>query len=142
MRQNRRKKVGLWAIALAISGTFFSFHWAWAETSLQISAQHASLTPTFGAYIFPNPVRLDQHPTMMVEPGASDKITARIYDSAGSQIFQTRVDDHNLTSLNTGLAYEVPVTASLKPGVYMGLLLGYQGDRITDRTTFRFSVVK
>lgn len=141
MRNFHRKESGLWAIALFISGILASFQFALAEIS-QLTSQHATLSSTFNGYVYPNPIRPFQHPVLVVEPGSSEKISAHIYDLSGSVVFQTRVDDHTLTSMNNALAYEVPVQADLKPGVYVGLLLGYQGDRINDRTTFRFSVVK
>lgn len=141
MRNNHRKESGLWAIALFISGILATYQLALADIAQQLS-QHASLSDHFSAFVYPNPVQARQQPTLVVQPGSAERISARIYDPAGTEIFQTRVDDHSLSASNQGLAYEIPVKNNLKPGVYMGLLLGYQGDRISERSTFRFSVVK
>ncbi len=141
MGKCRQVKLRMWAITLAVSG-FFSFITIGFANFSQSLMPHAQLNSSFSAFVFPNPIRTPIHPTLVVEPGTAEKITARIYDPAGILVFQTRVDDHALKTTANSSTYEVPLNVSLTPGVYVGLVLGYAGDSVSEKSIVRFSVVR
>jgi hypothetical protein len=93
-------------------------------------------------YVFPNPSRKGDTPTLHVEVGQADRITARIYDISGDLI-----TEFTLTSqpqvINGKSAYEQALDSSLfKSGVYVGVIIAEKGGKETIRKNFRFSILK
>lgn len=98
---------------------------------------------SFGeVFVFPNPTREGQIPTLHIEVRRSDEVTARIYDVSGDLVFETRINGEPIV-VDGNLAYEVPLNANLfKSGVYVGAVTAKREDKETIRKSFRFSVLK
>jgi hypothetical protein len=109
----------------------------------QVFSPILGLPFSFGdVYVFPNPSKKGDVPTLHIEVGAADKITARIYDIAGDLVFDGRVDDNHVV-VNGKPAYEYGMKpGQFKSGVYNGTVTAEKGGKDTIRKTFKFAVVK
>ncbi len=109
----------------------------------QVFGPIAGLPFSFGeVYVFPNPTTGGNIPTLHVEVGAADKVTARIYDITGDLVYEARIDENHVV-INGKPAYEHAMDGSrFKSGVYSGVVTAEKGGRETIRKKFKFSVVK
>jgi hypothetical protein len=109
----------------------------------QVYSPIAGLPFAFGeVYVFPNPSKSGDIPTLHVEVGAADKVTVRIYDISGDLVYQGRVDENQLL-VNGKPSYEHAMNSSkFKSGVYNGVVTAEKAGKDIIRKKFRFSVVK
>ncbi len=109
----------------------------------QIFAPIVSLPYSFGdVYVFPNPTKNGDIPTLHVEVGLSDNVTTRIYDVAGDLVYEKRIDD-KISLVNGKPSYEHAMDPSLfKSGVYVGVVTAEKAGKETIRKKYRFSVMK
>lgn len=93
-------------------------------------------------YVFPNPTKGGQVPTLHVEIGQADEVSTRIYDVAGDLVFEGRVDSKT-TVVNGKSAYEHALNPDLfKSGVYIGVVTATKAGKETVRKRYRFTIVK
>jgi hypothetical protein len=109
----------------------------------QVFSPIAGLPFSFGeVYVFPNPSKNGDVPTIHVEVGSADKVTARIYDSAGDLVFEKRIDENHVV-INGKPAYEYGMEPSqFKSGVYNGVVTAEKGGKETIRKKFKFTVIR
>jgi hypothetical protein len=121
--------------AIYVIPSFFGFY--------QVFAAANNLPFDFGEiYVYPNPTRGEQTPTLHVEVGAAEKITTRIYDVSGDVVYEGRIDNEPIL-VDGKLAYELPLDKKLfRSGVYIGVVTAQRSGRETIRRQYRFTVIK
>jgi hypothetical protein len=121
--------------AIYVIPSFFGYY--------QVFAAANNLPFAFGdVYVFPNPVRGKQVPTLHAEVGAAERVSTRIYDVAGDVVFEGRIDQAPIVTDGV-IAYELPLDPSIfRSGVYIGVVTAERSGRETIRRQYRFTVVK
>lgn len=121
--------------ALYVIPSFFGYYQVFAEAN--------NLPFSFGdVYVYPNPTRKGQTPTLHVSVGAAENVSTRIYDVSGDIVFQARIEDDPIV-IDGEIAYELPLDKNkFKPGVYIGVVTAQRLGRETIRRQYRFSVVE
>jgi len=121
--------------ALYVIPSFFGYY--------QVFAAANNLPFSFGeVYVYPNPTRGGETPTLRVELGAAERVSTRIYDVSGDVVFEGRIDQQPIVS-DGKIAYELPLNKNLfKAGVYIGVVTAERTGRETIRRQYRFTVIK
>jgi hypothetical protein len=98
---------------------------------------------SFGeVFVYPNPTKDVQVPTLHIEVGQADKVTTRVYDVSGGLVFEGRVDELIVT-VNGKLSYEYAFDPKLfTSGVYTGEVTAEKAGIATIRKEYRFTVIK
>jgi hypothetical protein len=139
----RQVDAGKWApVPGTLTGTVLTatvYHFGF----YQVFSPIPNLPFVFGeVYVFPNPTRDGEVPTIHVEVGQADTVTARVYDVAGDLVYNERVDGSHIVVAGKA-AYEHAMNPSkFKSGIYHGVVTATKGGKETIRKKFRFSVVK
>lgn len=108
----------------------------------QLYAPITNLPYSFGeVYVFPNPVGPNQAPVLHIEIGMSDKISVRIYDVSGELVYESKINESPQV-IRGSSAYEHTIDATLKPGVYLGVVTADKAGKDSVRQNFRFSILK
>jgi hypothetical protein len=109
----------------------------------QVFSPIAGLPFSFGeVYVYPNPTTQGNIPTLHVEVGAADRVTARLYDISGDLVVDERIDNNHIV-VNGKPAYEYAMDINkFKSGVYSGVVTAEKAGRDVIRKKFKFTVVK
>lgn len=93
-------------------------------------------------YVFPNPSREGDIPTLHIEVGRADRISVRIYDVAGDLVYETTISESPV-AIDGKSAYEHALDPkAYKSGVYVGVVTAEKADQETIRQKFRFTIEK
>lgn len=93
-------------------------------------------------YVFPNPVRPGEVPTLHIEVGQADKVSYRLYDVAGDLVYEGKVDVGPMV-VEKKPAYEERLDVKkFKSGAYFGVVTAEKAGKDTVRKKFRFTVIK
>lgn len=93
-------------------------------------------------YVYPNPSREGDVPTLHIEIGQAESLSTRIYDVSGDLVYESSINDAPIV-VEGRPAYEHPLDADrFRPGVYIGVVTAEKSGRETVRKKFRFTVVK
>lgn len=108
----------------------------------QVFAKITNPKPNVGeVYVFPNPSKNGDVPTVHIDADKSDEVSIRIYDVSGDLVAETFVTS-GIKSENGKPCYEHPLNPNLfKSGVYIGAVTIKRNGQ-TGRKTFRFTVTK
>jgi hypothetical protein len=109
----------------------------------QVFSPISGLPFAFGdVYVYPNPSKDGDIPTLHVEVGQADKAMVRVYDISGDLVYESRIDENHVV-VNGKPSYEHALPpAKFKSGVYNGVVTAEKGGKETIRKKFKFSVVK
>jgi hypothetical protein len=121
--------------AIYVIPSFFGYY--------QVFAAANNLPFAFGeVYVFPNPSRGRDVPTLHAEVGAAERVSTRIYDVSGDVVFEGRIDESPIVT-DGKIAYELPLNPALfRSGVYIGVVTAERSGRETIRRQYRFTVIK
>jgi len=111
--------------------------------SYRVFAPILTLPFDFGeVFVFPNPTKGGEIPTLHVEVGQADQVGYRVYDVSGDLVDEGRISDAP-NVVNGKAAYEHALNSDrFKSGTYIGVVTGEKTGKDTIRKNFRFSVVK
>ncbi|MCG3205498.1 MAG: hypothetical protein KCHDKBKB_02220 [Elusimicrobia bacterium] len=109
----------------------------------QVFVPITDLPYAFGeVYVFPNPTKDGDVPTLHIEVGQSDEVSTRIYDVAGDLVYETKVSD-GIKLVNGKPCYEIPLDQTkFKSGVYTGVVTAEKSGKEPIRKQYRFSVIR